>query len=142
MMLDDFLSRVTQEERDVLLGAWNGTNVDLPPALLPDLFAAAAAAAPRDPAVITVTSQVSYADLDRDSTRLARHLITSGAGPEQLIAIALPRGQQMITALLAVLKTGAAYLPLDPSYPAERLSFILADAAPALLLTDTATGSQ
>ena len=142
MMLDDFLSRVTQEERDVLLGAWNGTTVDVPPALLPDLFAAAAAGAPRDPAVITVTGQVSYADLDRDSTRLARHLITLGTGPEQLIAIALPRGQQMITALLAVLKTGAAYLPLDPAYPAGRLSFILADAAPALLLTDTVTGSQ
>ena len=63
----------------------------------------------------------------------------AGAGPEQVVAIALPRGELMVTALLAVLKAGAAYLPVDPGYPAERIAFMLADAAPVLLLTDAAT---
>src|SRR5580658_448733 len=122
---------LTPAERDLLLGAWNDTTADPGPALLPDLFTTAAGQHPDAPAVITAEGQASYAALSHDTARLARHLITLGAGPEQLIAIALPRGRQLITALLAVLAAGAAYLPLDPDYPAGRITFMLADARPA-----------
>ncbi|WP_225818133.1 AMP-binding protein, partial [Streptomyces echinatus] len=71
------------------------------------------------------------------ANRLARLLITQGAGPERLVALAVPRSADLIVTVLAVLKTGAAYLPLDVEYPAERLAFMLRDARPVLMLTTT-----
>src|SRR5205085_8763632 len=69
------------------------------------------------------------------ANRLARHLITLGAGPERLVAIVMPRSPEMIVALLAVLKSGAAYVPVDPAYPADRIAFMLADTRAAFVLT-------
>ncbi|MFJ8391177.1 AMP-binding protein, partial [Streptomyces sp. NPDC094438] len=77
--------------------------------------------------------------MNERANRLARELIARGAGPERLVALALPRSESMVVALLAVLKSGAAYLPVDPAHPSERIALILGDAAPALLVTDTAT---
>nr|BBD84695.1 non-ribosomal peptide synthetase [Chromobacterium sp.] len=77
---------------------------------------------------------LSYAELNARANRLAHALIARGAKPEDLIAVALPRSLELVVSLLAILKTGAAYLPLDPDYPAERLGFMLADAKPRLLL--------
>ncbi|NEE20492.1 AMP-binding protein, partial [Streptomyces sp. SID7499] len=71
------------------------------------------------------------------ANRLARLLMARGAGPERVVGLALPRSTELVVALLAVLKSGAGYLPLDPEYPAERISFMLADAAPDVVLTTT-----
>ena len=82
-------------------------------------------------------STLSYAELNAQANRLAHLLIGRGVGPEKLVALALPRSIEMIVSLLAILKTGAAYLPLDPDYPPNRLAFILQDAQPACVLTAT-----
>ena len=132
---------VSPAERQLLLGRWNDTAAGVPAVTLPELFAAQAARTPDAVAVIAGDARVSYAELDARSARLARYLISAGAGPEQVVAIALPRGELMVTALLGVLRAGAAYLPVDPDYPADRVRFMLADAGPALLLTDTATAA-
>ncbi|NMO02257.1 amino acid adenylation domain-containing protein, partial [Gordonia sp. TBRC 11910] len=83
--------------------------------------------------------ELTYAQLDERSDDLAAGLIALGAGPERLVGVALPRGVELIVALLAVVKTGAAYLPLDQSHPKQRLAAIIADADPVLILTDHAT---
>ena len=98
-----------------------------------------AAAAPGAVAVADGAAELSYAELDERSSRLARYLIGLGAGPEAVVAIAMERSALMVTALLGVLKAGAAYLPVDAGYPAERVRFMLADTGPLLVLTDAAT---
>ena len=122
-------------ERDQILVQWNGASRNVPPAALPELFAEQAARTPDATAVIYDGTQLTYAELNARANRLARYLISLGAGPERLVAIAMPRSADMIVAVLAVLKAGAAYVPLDPAYPADRIAFMLADAAPVAVLT-------
>ena len=86
-------------------------------------------------ALVFEESTLSYAELNAQANRLAHLLIGRGVGPENLVALALPRSTEMIVALLGILKAGAAYLPLDPEYPVERLSYMLRDAQPACVLT-------
>ncbi|WP_240529506.1 AMP-binding protein, partial [Streptomyces antioxidans] len=81
----------------------------------------------------------TYRELNERANQLARHLLQTGAGPEHRIALALPRSTHTITAILAVLKTGAAYVPLDPDYPQERLTHLLHDSKPTALITTTHT---
>nr|WP_239062680.1 amino acid adenylation domain-containing protein [Streptomyces sp. SID13031] len=98
--------------------------------------------ATRTPDAAAVTCEgrsLSYRELDERANQLARYLVRLGAGPERLVAIALPRSELMVIALLGVLKAGAAYLPVDLAYPAGRIEFMLADACPVLLITDSAT---
>ncbi|MER7756433.1 amino acid adenylation domain-containing protein [Kitasatospora sp. NPDC097643] len=104
-------------------------------ATLPELFEAQAARTPDATAVVLGDRRLSYAELNRAANRLARLLLAEGAGPERFVALALPRSPEMVVALLAVLKAGAAYVPLDPAYPADRLAYTVEDARPALLLT-------
>ena len=87
--------------------------------------------------MIYAGTEVTYAELDARAARLARYLAGLGAGPGRLVAIAMPRSAEMITAVLAVLKSGAAYLPVDPAYPADRIAYMLDDAAPVAVLTVT-----
>ena len=82
---------------------------------------------------------LTYRQLNADANRLARELAGRGVGPESLVAVCLPRSADLVVALLAVLKAGGAYLPVDPTYPGHRLAAVLAEARPALILTDTAT---
>ncbi|MGW1764668.1 non-ribosomal peptide synthetase [Streptomyces sp. NPDC002073] len=110
-----------------------------PTATLPELFERQAAATPDATALVCDGEALPYAELDARADRLARELAAHGAGPETVVALALPRSPDLVVALLAVLKAGAAYLPIDPKYPSARLDFILGDAAPALILTDRAT---
>ena len=125
-------------ERDQVLVQWNGANRAVPPAVLPELFEQQAARTPHATAVIYDGTQLTYAELNARANRLARYLVLLGAGPERLVAITMPRSAEMIVAVLAVLKAGAAYVPVDPAYPADRIAFMLADAAPVAVLTTAA----
>ncbi|MFE3143890.1 amino acid adenylation domain-containing protein [Streptomyces scopuliridis] len=126
-------------ERERVLVEWNATERRVPPVTLPELFEAQAARTPRATAVVFEARELSYADLNARANRLAHLLIERGAGPETVVALSVPRSDAMIVALLAVLKSGAAYLPVDPGYPAERIGFMLDDARPALVLTVAGT---
>ncbi|MEU3994182.1 AMP-binding protein, partial [Streptomyces platensis] len=108
---------------------------------VPELFARQVERVPDAVAVVCGDEVLSYAELDAASNRLARLLIAEGVGPEQLVALALPRSVEMVVAVLAVLKAGGAYLPIDPEYPVERAEFILQDAEPVLALTTSALRS-
>ncbi|MGX2997525.1 amino acid adenylation domain-containing protein [Streptomyces sp. JNUCC 64] len=101
------------------------------------LLDAAAARTPDAVAVRHRADRLTYRELHERAARLARLLIRRGAGPERVVGLLLPRSADAVVAMLAVLKTGAAYLPLDPAYPDERLRLTTADAAPCCLLTDT-----
>ncbi|WP_189529108.1 non-ribosomal peptide synthetase, partial [Streptomyces sindenensis] len=124
-------------ERHGIVVRHNDTDRVLPTTTLPAMFAAQAARTPDAPAVVVDDDTLGYAELDARSSRLARLLIGRGIGPESVVALALPRSAELVTAILAVLKAGAAYLPVDPEYPADRIAFMLADASPALVLSDT-----
>ncbi|WCM49879.1 non-ribosomal peptide synthase/polyketide synthase [Pseudomonas sp. WJP1] len=97
---------------------------------------------PQKIALFCEEREVSYADLEHQANALAQRLISRGIGPESLVAVALPRSERTIVAFLAVLKAGAAYLPLDLSYPAERLAYMLSDSAASLLLCDSDLGDR
>ncbi len=128
-------------ERELVISGWNGAAADVPGGTLPQRFAAQAARTPDAAAVVAGDAALTYAALDGASSRLARYLVSLGAGPERIVAVALPRGEMMITALLAVVKAGAAYLPVDAGYPAERIGFMLADTRAVLVVTDAATSA-
>ncbi|KOV91513.1 MULTISPECIES: amino acid adenylation domain-containing protein, partial [unclassified Streptomyces] len=133
---------LTPDEHRQLLGTWLETETEVGGKLLPVRFAEQAAATPDAVAVIAGDTSLTYAELDRRANRLAHVLLRRGAGPDRMVALALPRSAELVVALLAVLKSGAAYLPLDPDHPAGRLAYVLQDARPALLLTTLATDSR
>ncbi|WP_053760714.1 non-ribosomal peptide synthetase [Streptomyces sp. AS58] len=126
---------LSAQERALLEADWNNTPARTIEVTLPQLFEAQAARNPEATAVVHEGESLSYAELNTRANRLAHHLLQRGAGPEQFIAVALPRSTDMVVTVLAVLKTGAAYVPVDPSYPTERIAYILADAAPAMVVT-------
>ncbi|TDD95360.1 non-ribosomal peptide synthetase [Actinomadura rubrisoli] len=106
-----------------------------------DMFERQARKAPDAPAVVSSAGVLGYGDLDQSARALAGRLIRAGAGPEKIVALALPRSPELIIAMLAVLKSGAAYLPIDPSYPPSRIQYMLDDARPACVVTDLRTAS-
>ncbi|MEV6075234.1 amino acid adenylation domain-containing protein [Streptomyces sp. NPDC052069] len=107
----------------------------------PALFAAAVAARPGATAVRAAGTTLSYAELDRASSRLAHQLIERGAGPEKVIAVELPRSPRWVVALLAVLKSGACYLPVDPTHHPERIAALHSSARPTLTIRAGADGT-
>nr|UNQ78282.1 non-ribosomal peptide synthetase [Microbispora sp.] len=128
---------LTPHERHQLLTEWNNTDHPHPPTLLPDLFQQQAAHTPHATAIIDRDHHTTYTDLNTRANRLAHHLISHGAAPEHLIALALPRTTELITTILAITKTGAAYLPIDHTYPTQRIHHMLHDAQPTTLITTT-----
>ncbi|MEU1588447.1 amino acid adenylation domain-containing protein [Micromonospora sp. NPDC005710] len=130
------------DERHRLLVEWNSTRTDVEGPLLPEVFAAQAAATPDATAVVFEGSTLTYAELDMRSNQLARLLAVRGVGPESVVGLLLERGPEVVVALLAVLKAGGAYLPIDPEYPAERIGFLIADAAPVVVLTSSRTAAS
>ncbi|MEU1438840.1 amino acid adenylation domain-containing protein [Streptomyces sp. NPDC005786] len=129
--------------RDELLTGWNDSEVPdaLTSSTLPALFAAQVARTPDAAALAHGATTLTYAELDARANRLARLLAERGAGPERLVAIALERSVDLVVAQLAVLKAGAAFVPLDPGYPADRLAYMLENSAPALVITSSAVAA-
>ena len=125
------------EERATILTAWNATAHPLPQTHLPALFAAQAARTPDASAVIFGDETLSYRDLDRRANQLAHHLRALGVGPEVVVGLCVERSLAMVVGVLGILKAGGAYLPLDPAYPADRLSYMLEDAGAPVLVTQS-----
>ena len=118
------------EERHRLLVAWNDTAGPVEPLGLPARLARQAALTPDAPAVRFEDTVLSYRELHERSVRQARQLVADGIKPGDIVAVALPRSEQLLVVLLAIMRTGAAYLPVDPDGPVERIAMVLDDAAP------------
>lgn len=125
-------------DRHRLLSQWTGAPAPTPPAFFTELFEHKAALHPKAPAVEHEGTSVTYGELNARANRVARWLIRHGAGPERFVALAVPRSADMVVALLGVLKAGAAFLPVDPEYPQDRIAFMLDDARPRCVLTTRA----
>ncbi|MBE1467375.1 non-ribosomal peptide synthetase [Kibdelosporangium phytohabitans] len=130
---------LADDEQDRVLRSWNQTGHDTEPTTVPELFARQASETPARIAVSDGTTTLTFAELDERADRLARALAARGARPGQVVAVAVRRSVDTIIALLAVSRAGAAYLPLDVSYPAERLGYLIEDATPSMVLTDHTT---
>ncbi|MCR6479406.1 amino acid adenylation domain-containing protein [Variovorax sp. ZS18.2.2] len=126
-----------EDERQKVLTGFNATAVDYPRGLLlHQLFERQAAQRPDATALVFEDRQLSYAGLDARANRLARQLRESGVGPDARVGVFMQRSEMLVVALLAVLKAGGAYLPLDPSHPPERLRQMLDEAEPVVVLAD------
>ncbi|XVV38524.1 non-ribosomal peptide synthetase [Streptomyces sp. CA-100214] len=121
-------------DRSRVLERWNDTTKTLPDVTVVDLFERQVSRTPDAPAVICGDEEISYAHLDDRASRLARVLVDRGVGPESVVAVAMDRSIDLVVALLAVLKAGGAYLPVDLAYPEERVAFMLADARPVCVI--------
>jgi amino acid adenylation domain-containing protein len=132
----DELPLLTAAEREQLLRDCNETRKAFPAERsLPELFEAQVAARPSALAVVSDHEQLTFAELNRRADQLAHQLRTLGVGPEVLVGVRLERSIELVIGILGILKAGGAYLPLDPSYPPERLQFMIEDAKPAMILT-------
>ncbi|MBB4956983.1 enterobactin synthetase component F [Micromonospora polyrhachis] len=140
-----------QAERRTVLFDWNETTHPVRRTVLTELIEAQVARTPDAIALVAeesgptraepfcaepIRARLSYTELNERANRLARELIDQGAGPGAVVAVALPRSVDLVVTLLAVLKAGAAYLPLDSAYPLDRIAFLLDDARPALVVAD------
>jgi natural product biosynthesis luciferase-like monooxygenase protein len=133
------LCMLTEEEKHQLLVEWNQTTTGYPrTACIHELFELQSARTPDAVAVVCRNQQLTYRELNARANQLARHLRTLGVGPDDLVAIATERSLEMMVGLLGILKAGSAYVPLDPSYPRERLAMMLEDARAPVLLTQSA----
>ncbi|MER8073817.1 amino acid adenylation domain-containing protein, partial [Streptomyces sp. NPDC094034] len=132
----------SDDERERILTAWNNTTHDVPESTLPDLFEQQVARTPDALAVTDGGTRLTYAELNGRANRLARYLADQGAGPERLVAVAASRSVDLVVALLAVVKTGAGYVPIDPEYPADRIAHMLRDADPVLIVTQAETAAK
>ncbi|MDX3544048.1 amino acid adenylation domain-containing protein [Streptomyces europaeiscabiei] len=123
-----------EEYRQVVLD-WNDTAHTVPADTWPAMFAEQVRQRPDSVALVFEDEELTYAELDERANRLSHALIARGAGPERIIALALPRSAELIVAEVAVLKSGAAYLPIDHDYPADRIAYMLGDARPVCMVT-------
>ncbi|WP_394828309.1 amino acid adenylation domain-containing protein [Pendulispora albinea] len=129
-------------ERHRIVHEWNATSAAYPvEACIHELFEAEVARTPDAIALVHGPTSLTYAELNRRANRLAHHLRRLGVRPDDRVALCAARGLAMVVGVLAVLKAGAGYVPLDPSYPPERLAFMLRDSAPKVLLTQRDSGA-
>jgi amino acid adenylation domain-containing protein len=131
------LALLTAQERQTMLTDWNATRQPYDRRCLHELFAEQAARSPDAAAVVYENERMTYGELDRRSNQLAHELLAAGAEPGGLVGMCLERSLELPVAMLAVLKVGAAYVPIDPSYPPQRQEFMLADAKAVLLITES-----
>ncbi|KOV26402.1 hypothetical protein ADK60_21195, partial [Streptomyces sp. XY431] len=126
---------VSAAERNLVLHEWNEPQRPVQSVTLTELFEAQAARTPERIALAFGETSLTYRELNERANRIARRLVGLGVGPESLVAVMTNRSAELVVALLAVLKAGGAYVPLDPDYPADRIAYVLGDAAPVCLLT-------
>ncbi|HEX8273414.1 MAG TPA: amino acid adenylation domain-containing protein, partial [Longimicrobiaceae bacterium] len=132
------LSLLRGAERARVLEDWNATAAAFPrERCVHELFVEQAARTPGAVAVVAGDAVLTYAELERRSALLARRLAGLGVGPEARVGLCVERGPEMVVALLAVLRAGGAYLPLDPTHPPERLAYMLDDSGASVLLTQS-----
>lgn len=130
------LPLLTPDESQRILVMWNDTAVGFPrDVCLHHLFEDQVRRTPDAIAVVFEDQSVTYRELDQRANQLARHLQTLGVGPEVLVGICMERSLEMVVALFGVLKAGAAYVPLDPSYPQERIAFMVQDSGARVIVT-------
>src|SRR5581483_1999221 len=130
------LPLMSQEEEQQILFEWNNTHVDYPStACIHQLFEQQAQRTPDRVAVLCEGQQLSYRALNERANQLAHYLQRLGVGPDVLVGICMERSLEMMVGLLGILKAGGAYMPMDPSYPQERLAFMLSNAHVSVLLT-------
>jgi nonribosomal peptide synthetase DhbF len=129
------LTLLSEQERNTLLYEWNNTERELAVETLTSAFAAQVERTPDAEAVVFEQQSLSYAELNRHANQLAHLLQAQGAGPGRIVAVSIPRSLELIIALYAIHKAGAAYVPIDPDYPIERISYMLEDSAPSSVLT-------
>ncbi|MFD1117694.1 amino acid adenylation domain-containing protein, partial [Sphaerisporangium aureirubrum] len=129
-------------ERDRILREWNDTGHDVPRLTWPEMFAGQVRRRPDAVALVFEDTRLTYAELDERANRLAHALIARGARPGQVVALAVPRSAEMIVAQVAVLKSGAAYLPIDTDYPRDRVAYMLGDASPVCAVTTAETAAD
>ena len=129
------IERLWRDMAPARTGLWDGLHGSAP---VHELFAEQAGRRPGAPAVIVGRARVSYGELEESANRLAHYLAGAGAAPEAIVGVHLERGADVIRSILAIMKTGAGYLPLDPSLPAERLAAICAQVRPAAVITAAA----
>ncbi|MBG6094018.1 amino acid adenylation domain-containing protein, partial [Actinomadura viridis] len=133
------LDVLDEAERFRVVREWNDTARTVGGGSFPELFEAQVTRTPDAVALVSGDRTLSYAELDARADQVAHELIARGAGPERLVGVLMERSADLVAVVLGVAKAGAAYLPIDPAYPAERIAFMLADAAPALVVCTRAT---
>ncbi|NUS66706.1 MAG: amino acid adenylation domain-containing protein [Saccharothrix sp.] len=134
------LDVLPEHERRALEAEWDASADPLVPETIADLLVTQSRRTPDATALVFGDRRLTYAQLQDRIDALARVLISRGAGPERVVALALPRSVEMVVALFAVLRTGAAYLPLDLDHPADRLLLMIEDTGPLCVLSTTAVG--
>jgi len=130
------LALLSAAERHQVLEAWNEAPTEYPNLCIHQLFELQVEQTPDAVAVVFEDKQLTYRELNSRSNKIAHHLLSLGVGPENLVGICTKRSCEMVVALLGILKAGAAYLPLDPTYPQQRLRWMLVDASVKVLLTE------
>src|SRR5262249_8426343 len=129
------LAMLSEAELALQVDEWNGSRMPFPmDTCIHQVFEQQVDRIPDRVAVVCGESQWTYRELDAEADALAGRLCALGIGPEAVVGVCLPRSLSLCVAILAVLKAGAAYLPIEPSYPIDRLRYLVADAAPSVLL--------
>lgn len=131
------LPLLSGSEKALILHSWNGTAAPMPETTLHALVEQQCARTPDEPALVFEGRIVSYADLNRLANQLAHSLRERGASPNTFVGVCMERSCEMVVALLGILKAGAAYVPIDPTYPSERLEFMIEDAKVPVLITQS-----
>jgi amino acid adenylation domain-containing protein len=140
--LADELSLMNEAERQQVVLQWNQTTSEYPQQSLHQLFDAQASRTPDEAAVVWCGGRLSYAELQKRVWQMARFLSSFGIGPEARVGICLDTGEELIAAILGTIAVGAAYVPLDPDYPGERLAWIIAETRPEIVITSQSLGGK
>ncbi|CAN5532120.1 hypothetical protein BH10ACI2_BH10ACI2_07020 [soil metagenome] len=147
-LLDDPSQRVndakllSDAELTQILDVWNSATVVVPPVCVHALIEEQAVKRPQAIAVVWNDQSITYGELDQKANQLARYLLETGVKPDQIVGVHLTKSIEMIIAVVAVMKAGGAYLPMDPNYPAERLQFMVSEAGVKVLITQEAFRSS